>query len=154
VAELMRRELGTSTKANESARRPQQVARFSLSVSRFAGWKRTQGALSKEIVVPFRSSLLRPVRNRQSAHIKTGNRTGKGRQIVARRASLNQLSARSERQLNGRPKRRRRPPVCFGTGNGDAGGCVFWASSYASAKSRRSFDADGSIPTTARIPLQ
>ena len=84
VAELMRRQLGISTAtANESARRLPQVARFSLSVSRFAGWKRTQGALSKEIVVPFRSSLLRPIRDKQSARIKTGNRTGKGRQNVA-----------------------------------------------------------------------
>jgi hypothetical protein len=68
VAELMRRELEISTATvNRSARRlPQQA---------------DVGGLSKEIVVPFRSSLLRPIRNRQSAHIKTGNRKGKGRQM-------------------------------------------------------------------------
>jgi hypothetical protein len=54
VAELMRREPGiTTATANGSAPRPPQEA--------------DAGGLSKEIVVPFRSLLLRPIRNKQSA---------------------------------------------------------------------------------------
>jgi len=78
VAELMRRQLGISTAtANESARRLPQEA--------------DAGGLSKEIVVPFRSLLLRPIRNRQSAHMKTGNQMSRG----GRRST-----ARSGRQRN------------------------------------------------------
>ena len=95
VPELMCRELGiTTATANESARRLSQVARFSLSVSRFAGWKRTQGPLEGNrgplplvIAAPDSQQSKRPHENRQTN--------------VARRASLNQLSARSERQPNG-----------------------------------------------------
>jgi len=78
VAELMRRELGIPTKAaDESARRLPQEA--------------DAGGLSKEIVVPFRSLLLRPIRNSQSAHMKTGKQMSRG----GRRST-----ARSGRQRN------------------------------------------------------
>jgi len=78
VAELMCWELGISmAAANESARDSQQQA--------------DAGGLSKEIVVPFRSLLLRPIRNRQSAHMKTGKQMSRG----GRRST-----ARSGRQRN------------------------------------------------------
>ena len=78
VAELMRREPEISTAtANGSAPRLPQEAHA--------------GGLSKEIVVPFRSLLLRPIRNRQSAHMKTGNQMSRG----GRRST-----ARSGRQRN------------------------------------------------------
>jgi hypothetical protein len=87
VAELMRRELGIPTKAaDESARRLPQEA--------------DAGGLSKEIVVPFRSLLLRPIRSRQSAHIKTGTeqvKAGKCREAGVAQPAFGPVGAATQR---------------------------------------------------------